>query len=92
MALPAGQRVSEEDVAKTAPQVIVLAWAATGKNANMGTAYAVKEWNSIPAITMRQVYVVRDELLNTPGPPLLKGARELAKIIASAKSKQKSRR
>jgi hypothetical protein len=29
----------------------------------------------------RRVYVVRDELLNTPGPPLVDGARELMRIF-----------
>jgi hypothetical protein len=30
------------------------------------------------------VYVVRDELLNTPGPPLLAGARQLLHIFQRA--------
>jgi iron complex transport system substrate-binding protein len=86
MVLPAGQGVSDEDVAEAAPEIIVLAWAATGKKADPEKAYAVKAWSNIPAIVERQVHVVRDELLNTPGPPLLKGARELVRIFALPKT------
>ena len=92
MVLPAGQGVSDEDVAEAAPEIIVLAWAATGKKADPERAYAVKAWNKIPAIAEQQVHVVRDELLNTPGPPLLQGARELARIFALTKTSQKGRR
>jgi iron complex transport system substrate-binding protein len=92
MVLPAGQRVSDEDVAKAAPEIIVLAWAATGKKADPEKGYAVKAWNNIPAIVERQVHVVRDELLNTPGPPLLKGARELERIFTFPKTSQRVRR
>jgi ABC-type Fe3+-hydroxamate transport system substrate-binding protein len=41
-------------------------------------------WRELPAIRNRRVYVVRDEWLNTPGPPLLHGARALQKILGSA--------
>jgi iron complex transport system substrate-binding protein len=92
MVVPAGQRVSEENVANAAPQLVVLAWAATGDKSDPEKVYAVKEWSGIPAVRMKQVHVVRDEWLNTPGPPLLKGARELARIIASAKFSAKERR
>jgi hypothetical protein len=39
------------------------------------------------AIKNRRVFVIRDELLNTPGPPLIKGAWELLQIIHSAPRK-----
>ena len=38
MILPAGQRVSDAQVAKAAPDVIVLAWTATGDRANPRSA------------------------------------------------------
>ncbi|GAC1623563.1 MAG: hypothetical protein PVS2B2_26890 [Candidatus Acidiferrum sp.] len=34
MVVAAGRRVSDEDVAEAAPEIIVLAWAATGKKAD----------------------------------------------------------
>lgn len=59
----------------------MLAWAATGKKANPKVAYGVAAWNDVPAIRNRHVYVISNELLNTPGPPLLQGALELARIL-----------
>jgi len=84
MVLPAGEKVSNEQVAQARPDVIVLAWAATGDRAKPEKSYQVKEWEDVPAIRKRRVYVVRDELLNTPGPPLIAGARELFRIFYGA--------
>lgn len=86
MVVPAGQKVSEAQVAEANPQVIVLAWTAIGDKANASKAYRVLAWKDVSAIRNRRVYVVRDEWLNTPGPPLLHGARALHKIIASLAS------
>jgi iron complex transport system substrate-binding protein len=81
--LPAGQRVTDAQVAEANPDVIVLAWAAVGARSDPKQAYQVREWEGVPAIRKRQVYVVRDELLNTPGPPLVDGARELFRLLAT---------
>jgi iron complex transport system substrate-binding protein len=81
MVLPPGQKISDEQVAEALPDVIVLAWAATGGKSRPQKSYNVTAWKNIPAICDRQVYVVRDELLNTPGPPLLAGARQLSRIL-----------
>jgi ABC-type Fe3+-hydroxamate transport system substrate-binding protein len=43
----------------------------------------VPEWKDVPAIRGKYVYVIRDEWLNTPGPPLVHGARALRKIVNS---------
>lgn len=77
MVVPAGQSVTEEQVAGAMPEVIILAWAATGGRPNPQKAYEVKAWRDVPAIRQRRIYVVRDELLNTPGPPLVEGAQAL---------------
>jgi len=81
MVVPAGQRVSDSDVALAAPELIVLAWAATGARAKVSTALRNAAWRDVPAVRNRRVEVIRDELLNTPGPPLVDGARELARAI-----------
>ena len=81
MVVPAGERVSQKQVAKARPDVIVLAWAATGDRANVKKTYEVRFWQDVPAIRNLRVHVISDELLNTPGPPLLKGAIELLKYI-----------
>lgn len=82
MAVPAGQRVTYAQVAAAMPDVIVLAWAATGARSDPRKAYSVPGWKELPAIRNRQVHVVRDELLNTPGPPLMAGAQALARILS----------
>lgn len=81
MAVPAGQRVTDAQVAAARPHAIVLAWAATGARSNPRKTYSVSAWKDTPAIHNRQVHALRDELLNTPGPPLMKGARALARIL-----------
>ncbi len=83
MVLPPGDRVSDEQVASAQPEVIVLAWAAAGDKAKPEKAYEVAAWIDVPAVKQRRVHVVRDELLNTPGPPLVEGARALFRILHS---------
>jgi iron complex transport system substrate-binding protein len=80
-AVPTGQRVTDQQVAEANPDVIVLAWAATGAKAKPETALRNPAWKEVPAIRNKQVLVVRDEWLNTPGPPLVRGAQELLKIF-----------
>lgn len=96
MVLPPGMKVTDEQVAAAQPELIVLAWAATGDKARPAQAFAVEAWRDLPAIRNGQVHVVRDELLNTPGPSLIRGARKLSGLISRAArakdSLQKSRR
>jgi iron complex transport system substrate-binding protein len=81
MVVPAGEKVSEEQVAAAQPEVIVLAWAATGAKADPKRAYEIEAWRDVPAIRERRVYMISDELLNTPGPPLVRGAQELWRVL-----------
>src|SRR6266478_1257293 len=81
MVVQAGEKVSDEEVAKARPEVMVLAWAATGDKAEPEKAHKVAAWKDVPAIRERRVFVVRDELLNTPGPPLMRGVLELWKVL-----------
>src|SRR5216684_6306096 len=84
MVVPAGKSVTEEEVAIAKPEVIILAWAATGDKSSPKQAYELEAWREVPAICEHRVHVVRDELLNTPGPPLIEGARALYKLLHSA--------
>ncbi len=83
MIVPAGEKVSDAQVAEATPDVIVLAWAATGEKSDPGQSYKVAAWKDVPAIRNKRVYVIRDEFFNTPGPPLIRGALELFKILHS---------
>jgi iron complex transport system substrate-binding protein len=80
-AVPAGSRISDEQVAAARPDVILLAWTATGDRARPAKTFANPLWQSVPAVRHRRVFVVSDELLNTPGPPLMAGAREISRIL-----------
>jgi iron complex transport system substrate-binding protein len=91
MVVPAGEKVTDEQVAEARPNVIVLAWAATGSKSDPRQAYRVEAWKDVPAIRDRRVFAIRDELLNTPGPPLVQGAQELSKLLHRAKSSRSAR-
>jgi ABC-type Fe3+-hydroxamate transport system substrate-binding protein len=79
--VPTGQRVTDQQVAESNPDIIILAWAATGTRAKPETALRNPAWQKLPAVQKKQVVVVRDEWLNTPGPPLVRGAQELLRIF-----------
>jgi iron complex transport system substrate-binding protein len=81
MVVPAGGKITEAQVAAAKPNVILLAWAATEMRANPKQTYKVAAWKEVPAIRNRNVYVISDELLNTPGPPLIDGAHALFKLL-----------
>lgn len=81
MVVQAGGKVSDEDVARARPDVIVLAWTATGGKSKPEQALANPAWQDVPAVREQRVFAVRDELLNTPGPPLVRGAEELLRIL-----------
>ena len=79
--LPAGRRVTDEEVALASPDLIVLAWTATGDRAKPRQALQNRAWKDVPAIKSGRVVVICDELLNTPAPILVQGARALLEAI-----------
>jgi iron complex transport system substrate-binding protein len=81
MVVHPGKLVSDRDVASAKPDVIVLAWTATGERANPRATLANPQWADVPAVRDKRVVVIRDELLNTPGPPLMQGAEALFRAI-----------
>lgn len=81
MVVQAGARVNDQQVARAEPDIIILAWAAAGDRAKANTALRNAAWQRVPAVKNRRVIVIRDELLNTPGPPLMRGAIELSRVI-----------
>ena len=81
MVVPAGERVSDAQVARAKPDVIILAWAATGSRAKPSSALRNAAWQDVPAVRNGRVVVIRDELLNTPGPPLTRGIELLFRAI-----------
>jgi iron complex transport system substrate-binding protein len=92
MIVPAGEKVTDEQVATAGPEVIVLAWAATGEKSDPAQAYKVAAWIDVPAIRNRRVHVIRDECLNTPGPPLIQGALDLWNVLRPPAAKPGEKR
>jgi iron complex transport system substrate-binding protein len=86
MVLPAGCAVTDQQVADADPEIMVLAWAAAGARSKPQAAYRVESWKNVAAIRNRRVHVISDELLNTPGPPLVAGAQQLATLIDKARA------
>jgi len=80
-AVAPGRRVTDDDVAGAKPDVIILAWTATGDRASPARMLANPAFRDVAAVKNRRVVVIRDELLNTPGPPLMLGAHELFRAI-----------
>jgi len=91
MVLAAGARVTDEDVAQAKPDVIVLAWTAVGDRATPAVALRNPKWRNVPAVKNGRVIVIRDELLNTPGPPLVEGALALFHALHPAVAKSNHR-
>jgi iron complex transport system substrate-binding protein len=81
MVVAPGARVTDEEIARAKPDVIVLAWAATGDRANPQTALRNPAWRKVPAVKACRIVVIRDEILNTPGPPLVQGVHALFHAI-----------
>jgi iron complex transport system substrate-binding protein len=79
--VPSGTSVSDEEVSRAMPDIIVLAWTATGTRARPAKALHNPAWRDVPAVKNGRVVVISDELLNTPGPPLMKGAQELFRAL-----------
>src|SRR6266478_5229946 len=72
---------AETLIRKMRSEFAVIARAATGGKSDQEQAYRVEAWKDVPAIRERRVFVVPDELLNTPGPPLMRGVLELWKVL-----------
>ncbi len=78
---PSERKVSDQAVLRAKPDIIILGWAACGLRVDPRKVLRRPGWDKLPAVRNRQVYVVSDEALNTPGPPLAGGLELLARII-----------
>lgn len=76
-----GRRVEAQEVLAAKPEIVVLARAACGMRVDGEKVLRRPGWVRLPAIRHRQVYVVSDEALNTPAPPVAAGLTRLARII-----------
>jgi iron complex transport system substrate-binding protein len=78
---PSERAVSDAAVRRARPDVVILGWAACGLRVDGRKVLARPGWSKLPAVRNGRVFVVSDETLNTPGPPLAEGLELLARII-----------
>jgi iron complex transport system substrate-binding protein len=63
------------------PEVFVAAWCGAGDRVPLERIVQQRRWQHMPAAVQGRIYCVRDELLNTPAPTLVKGLHALAWAI-----------
>lgn len=78
---PGGRKVTEPEVLRAAPEIMIVAWAAVGLRADTRKILHRPGWSSLPAFRRDQVYLVSDETVNTPGPVVVEGLERLASLI-----------
>jgi iron complex transport system substrate-binding protein len=78
---PPARKVTAEEVIAANPEVIAVAWCGTNDRSRPDVVRRRPGWDAIEAVHRNRIHAVRDELLNTPGPNLIEGLRELAALI-----------
>jgi len=78
---PSERAVSDQAVRRARPDVVILGWAACGLRVDARKVLARPGWSRLPAVRNSRLFIVSDEVLNTPGPPLAGGLELLARII-----------
>jgi putative methionine-R-sulfoxide reductase with GAF domain len=78
---PAGRRLSADEVLAAQPDIIVLAWTATGDRSDPAKVLERPGWASLPAVRDMRIHVIRDQWLNTPSLILRRGAEALLQVI-----------
>ena len=78
---PAGRRVEEAEILAARPEIIVLAWTATGNRSDPAKVMARTGWSTMPAVRDARIHVIKDEWLNTPSIILRRGAEALLEIL-----------
>ena len=63
------------------PEMMIVSWCGFGKKANIEWVKEREDWKDLDFVKKNRIYLIDDSLLNRPGPRLVKGARELAKIL-----------
>lgn len=79
--LPGARKVTAEEVIAADPDLIVVAWCGTNDRSRSDVVRRRPGWAEVKAVQQDRIYVVRDELLNTPGPKLVDGLKTLAHLI-----------
>jgi iron complex transport system substrate-binding protein len=76
-----GKQISTEEVAGMDPEIVLAAWCGAGDRVPLEKIVNERKWQGVRAVQTGRIYCVRDELLNTPAPTLLRGLYALAFAI-----------
>jgi len=71
--------ITSEEVISAAPELIVASWC--GKPVDLAAIRARLGWDAIPAVRNDRLFALDSDDLLQPGPRLLQGGRELARLI-----------
>ncbi len=77
----AGTQSSAESILAMDPEVVVAAWCGAGDRVPLEKIIRGRKWQQMSAVREGRVYCIRDELLNTPAPTLVRGLHALAAAI-----------
>lgn len=72
--------MTEEDIVALNPDVVVTTYGSYDPNAK-ANVLAREAWSEVPAIQNERVYDINSDLVSRPGPRLIEGVEELAKVI-----------
>jgi len=73
-----GKATTADDVAHSAPDVLIAAWCGAGDRVPLEKIVEQRLWNDLLAVRDGRVFCISDELLNTPATSLLKGLHAIA--------------
>jgi len=73
-----GTQIGPEEVARQNPEVLVAAWCGAGERVPLEKITPARGWQDTDAARKGRIYCIRDEMLNTPAPTLLRGLDALA--------------
>jgi iron complex transport system substrate-binding protein len=76
-----GRQITAEEVARMDPEILIAGWCGAGDRVPLEKIVADRQWQGTRAARNSRVYCIRDELLNTPAPTLLRGLDALAYAI-----------
>jgi len=76
-----GKQHSAEALLAENPDVLIAAWCGAGDRVPLEKIVRNRGWGEMNAVRNSRVYCIRDELLNTPAPTLVKGLDALASAV-----------
>jgi len=76
-----GGKCTPEQVTSANPDVFLAAWCGAGDRVPLEKIVAARDWFGLEAVRRGRVYCISDELLNTPGPSLVRGAYAVAHAL-----------